>query len=77
MVLSKNVLVYVMFLTHEHYLQCASYMIALDKPRGVLWNVRTNERIFITIPDRDKFVKTVIKTITMHKAKNVEFFIET
>lgn len=64
-------------LTHEHYLQCASYMIALDKPRGVLWNVRTNERIFITIPDRDKFVKTVIKTITMHKAKNVEFFIET
>ena len=29
-----------------------------------IWNARTNERVFITIPDRKKFKSTVIKTIT-------------
>ena len=47
-------------LDHEHYLQCACYMVALSKPKGVIWNIRTNERAFITIPDRQKFMESVI-----------------
>ena len=27
-------------LTHEHFLQCASYMVALNIDKGVLWNTR-------------------------------------
>ena len=30
-------------LSHEHFLQCAIYMIALDIKKGILWNVRKNE----------------------------------
>ena len=29
-------------LTHEHFLQCASYMVALNMPKGILWNTRDN-----------------------------------
>ena len=59
-------------LKHEHYLQCACYMVALSKTKGVLWNVRTNERAFITIPNREKFMYSVVKTITKGKATNIE-----
>lgn len=60
-------------LDHEFYLQCACYMVALSLPMGIIWNIRTNERAFITIPDRHKFMETVITTITKGTAENVEF----
>lgn len=60
-------------LEHDHYLQCAMYMIALSKPKGVIWNIRTNERVFISIPDRNKFMECVIKTITKGMSSNIEF----
>lgn len=62
-------------LSHEHYLQCAGYMIALGKYKGVLWNVRTNERFFITIPDRAEFMTSVIKTITKGRANNIVYYV--
>ena len=53
-------------LSHEHYLQCACYMVAKKLKRGVLWNVRTNEMYEITIPDKTRFLDCVAKTITKH-----------
>lgn len=51
-------------LNHEHYLQCACYMIAQNLDRGILWNIRTNEMWEISIPDKQKFMDSVVKTIT-------------
>lgn len=50
---------FVQELTHEHYLQLASYMIALKKERGILWNTRTNEKVEIKIKDKKIFMKYV------------------
>lgn len=51
-------------LAHKHFLQCASYMVALNKPRGLLWNVRTNQIFEITIPDMEKFMDRVARAVT-------------
>lgn len=53
-------------LTHEHFLQCASYMIGLKLKKGILWNVRDNSMYQISIPDRRKFMNAVTKTVTKH-----------
>ncbi|MDR1068776.1 MAG: AAA family ATPase, partial [Clostridiales Family XIII bacterium] len=64
----KNDIVYelkfVSELTHEHFLQCACYVIALGLEKGVLWNTRNNTRHEITVPDERKFLDAVAKTIT-------------
>lgn len=62
-------------LSHTHYLQCACYMIALGLDKGVLWNVRTNEQVSITIPDKNKFLNAVVKAITKGKVLNPKFII--
>jgi hypothetical protein len=54
-------------LTHEHFLQCASYMVALDLPKGILWNTRNNAMFEIAIPDRKRFLNAVAKAITKGK----------
>ena len=54
-------------LSHVHFLQCACYMIALEKEKGILWNTRDNTRYEIRIPDRDAFLDAVAKTITKRK----------
>lgn len=51
-------------LSHEHYLQCASYLIGLNLEVGYLWNVRTDEMYRITIPNKNAFLRSVKKTIT-------------
>ena len=51
-------------LTHEHFLQCASYMVALNIDKGVLWNTRDNTAFQITIPDKKAFLNAVAKAIT-------------
>lgn len=59
----KNNIVYelkfVSELAHTHFLQCAMYMIGLQLPKGILWNIATNEAYEITIPDRKKFLDKV------------------
>ena len=64
----KNNIVYelkfVSELSHEHFLQCACYMVALKLQKGILWNVRDNTRFEITIPDVDRFLDAVAKTIS-------------
>lgn len=54
-------------LRHEHFLQCACYMIVFNIAKGILWNIRTNELYEIIIPNRRIFIKTVIRTITKGK----------
>lgn len=56
-------------LTHIHFLQCACYMIAQNIKKGILWNTRNNEMYEITIPDKNKFLDAVTKTITKRKLK--------
>jgi hypothetical protein len=51
-------------LTHDHFLQCACYMVALNYEKGILWNTRNNLKYEITIPERKKFMDSVTKTIT-------------
>lgn len=51
-------------LMHEHFLQCASYLVAMDLPRGILWNTRDNTLYEIEVPDRIKFMDAVTKAVT-------------
>jgi len=51
-------------LSHEHFLQCASYMLALELNKGILWNTKDNTMYSITIPDRIEFLNCVVRTIT-------------
>lgn len=72
-VLKDNIvyeLKFVSQLSHEHFLQCACYMIALDLEKGVLWNTQNNTMYEITIPDRKQFLNMVIKTITKNEINN-------
>lgn len=56
-------------LAHVHYLQCAMYMVAMNKPRGVLFNVRTGQQVEIRIPDRQRFMNKAIKAATKSAIK--------
>ncbi len=50
-------------LTHEHFLQCACYAVALNLEKGILWNTRKNEMYEIRIPNKDAFCTEVAKTV--------------
>lgn len=54
-------------LKREHFLQCACYLVALDRKRGILWNTRNNEMYTITVPNRRKFLSAVARTISKNK----------
>ena len=56
-------------LKHEHYLQLACYMVALDMEKGILWNTKKNEMYEISIPDKAVFMKKVVKAITKGKVE--------
>ena len=51
-------------LTHEHFLQCASYVVAMGKKKGILWNTRDNTLYEITVPNKTRFLNTVANAIT-------------
>lgn len=57
-------------LTHEHFLQCASYIVALNLQKGILWNTRDNTSYEIRVPDRKVFLDAVIKTVTKGMIEN-------
>ena len=59
-------------LQHTHFLQLACYMAAMFKNKGILWNIRNNEMWEVTIPNRDKFLTAVVKTITKGVVEKVE-----
>ena len=51
-------------LTHEHFLQCACYMVAMNLQKGILWNTRDNTSYEIEIPERKDFLNAVAKAVT-------------
>lgn len=51
-------------LTHEHFLQCACYMAAMNLQKGILWNTRDNTSYEIEIPERKAFLNAVVKAVT-------------
>ena len=51
-------------LNHEHFLQCACYVVALGLKKGILWNTRNNEQYEITIPNTKAFLDAVVQTVT-------------
>lgn len=51
----------------EHYIQLATYMIALNIDIGRLWNVYDNSIIEIRIANRRKFVSSLCTCISKHK----------
>ena len=51
-------------LKHEHFLQCACYMVALGLKKSILWNIKSNKMYQITINDADRFIGMVIQTVT-------------
>lgn len=64
----KNDIVYelkfVSELTHENFLQCACYIIALGLEKGVLWNTRANVIYEVKVPNKFQFLNSVAKTVT-------------
>lgn len=51
-------------LMHEHYLQCACYMVALGLKKGILWNTKNNQMYEIKIKNKKAFMDKVINAIT-------------
>ncbi len=57
-------------LTHEHFLQCACYMVAMDLPKGILWNTRDNTSFEIEVPDKKVFLNAVARAVTKGVIEN-------
>lgn len=76
----KNDMVYelkfVSELGHEHFLQLASYLVAMGYEKGILWNVKNNEMYEVTVPDRKKFMDAVVRTITKGIIKTCDVYEE-
>lgn len=51
-------------LKHEHFLQLACYMVALNMEKGRLWNTKKNEMFEITVPHKTLFMEKVVTAIT-------------
>lgn len=56
-------------LSHVHFLQCASYMIGLGLPKGILWNTRTNTMFEIEIPNRTAYLDAVAAAVTKRRIR--------
>lgn len=57
-------------LTHEHFLQCASYIVAMNLQKGVLWNTRDNTLYEIEVPNRKAFLNAVTRAVTKGMIEN-------
>lgn len=49
---------------YTDYLTCAMKMILTGASKGVVWSLKTNQRMTVTIPDRQQFMDQVVSTIT-------------
>lgn len=57
-------------LKYIHFLQLACCMIGLGLEKGILWNVKNNERYVVSIPDKEKFMQYVVLAITKGAVKD-------
>jgi len=56
-------------LIHEHFLQCACYVVALGVEKGILWNTRNNKAFEISVPNKEAFLDAVVNAVTKNKMK--------
>lgn len=56
-------------LEHDDFLQLACYLVAMKKEKGILWNVKTNEKYIVSVPDEKEFLDAVINCITKGTVK--------
>lgn len=68
----SEALKFVSELTHEHFLQCACYMVAMNLPKGILWNTRDNTSFEIEVPERKSFLDAVTKGVLENYYGSVE-----
>jgi hypothetical protein len=50
--------------SHEHFLVCASYMIAQNAEAAYLWNIKNNTIYSVSIPNRQAFLDAVTIAVT-------------
>ena len=65
-VLKDNIvyeLKFVSDLTHEHFLQCACYVVGLGLKKGILWNTRDNSMYEISVKAPKRFIQYVAKAV--------------
>lgn len=57
---------FVQELQHEHFLQLACYLVAMNMRKGVLWNTRTNTMYGVTVlkKNRQAFMDAVVNAVT-------------
>lgn len=51
-------------LSHAMFLQLGLYLVMGNYSRGVLWNIRTDERWEVRVPDRERFLNAVVLCVT-------------
>ncbi len=61
-------------LKDTYYLQTAVYICLLGFKKGYLWDVKNNEMYRVTVPDRQAFMKAVVKSITKHNVSAIGKF---
>lgn len=59
-------------LQHEHFLQCAGYMLALGLDKGILWNTKKNEMYEIRIPNKKNLSREIFRTVTKNTTHYVQ-----
>lgn len=50
--------------THPDFLRIAMLAVMSGSERGVLWNIRTNERFVVRAPDRQRFLDAVVNCVS-------------
>ena len=57
---------------HEDFLQLACYLASRNVDKGVLWNVKTNEKWEVEVPDKEAFLDAVVPCITKGYVQDFE-----
>lgn len=63
-------------LTPDHVLQLATYLVAMRRERGFLWNIQTDEMVEVRVPDRNRFVKAMTSCISRHRLSVKSYFVK-
>lgn len=62
-------------LKQTNYLQLAFYLCAVPEHKGILYNVKTNEMIEVSVPNKTEFLKATVEAITKRNVRPEEFYI--
>lgn len=61
-------------LRETHFLQLAFYLCAYPGKRGIIWNVKTNERYEVIVPNKKAFMKQVVRAISKRNLSSDTFY---